>query len=138
MNFEETIKAKHVFEDRLREFLDLASVMTDRELEIALARLADVIPQQTEARRLQSLFKGKLLNEYLKLRRSGGKEHKKFRRLLGPDWKTLPSWASRESIEDYFLRCTAEATVIPEGMSIEDNSVVTEADMARTVKLLAP
>jgi hypothetical protein len=139
MNFEETIRAKHAFEDRVHEFLDLASVMTEREIEIVLARLADALPGQTDAGRLQSLLKGKLLSTYLELRKTGEKtQRRKFRRLFGPEWKSLPQWKARERFNDYVVRCATEASVIPEGVTFDENAQTSQADMTKTVKLLAP
>ena len=79
MNTEEAIRERHAFEDNVKRFLDLASAMSDRELEIALARLVDMLKGKKE-NAIQIQVRGEILNFYFDLRRSGTKTQKKLRR----------------------------------------------------------
>ena len=45
MGYEEQIRFKHSVEDALAELVLYASLLTDRELELAIAKLGDAAPQ---------------------------------------------------------------------------------------------
>jgi hypothetical protein len=73
MSIEEAVRERHDFEKRLKQFLELAASMTDKELEIALARLADVVTWSKPKSPDEAAFKGMILNLYYRMRISGAK-----------------------------------------------------------------
>ncbi len=77
---EQAVRQQQAFEERLREFLSIASSMTTQELEIALARLADLL--QTTKPQLESIrTKGAILNVYYQLRAAGLKRQSTLARI---------------------------------------------------------
>lgn len=77
---EQAVRQQQAFEERLREFLSIASSMTTQELEIALARLADLL--QTTKPQLESIrTKGGILNVYYQLRAAGLKRQSTLARI---------------------------------------------------------
>ena len=88
MSFEQQIKEKHAFEDRLQQFLFVASIMTDREIELTLARLADALSSGVSTNR--ALFNGRVLKTYYDMRRSGAKRHRQLKRMFLTSLPGLP------------------------------------------------
>ncbi|MCX5869313.1 MAG: hypothetical protein NTY00_01505 [Deltaproteobacteria bacterium] len=78
---EQAIRAQHEFGKRLKEFLKLASSMSDKELEIALARLADMVTREKPDAEPAVRFKGMVLNLYYRMRLSGGKSQSTLARM---------------------------------------------------------
>lgn len=78
---ESAVRDRHLFEDRLTQFLALAAAMTDRELEIALARLADRISASNDALSGDTRFKGEVLHCYYSLRQSNAKKQNRLARV---------------------------------------------------------
>jgi len=76
----QAVRQQQVFEERLREFLSMASSMTNQELEIALARLADLL-QTTETQPESIRTKGTILNIYYQLRAAGLKKQSTLARI---------------------------------------------------------
>lgn len=77
---EEAVREEQAFEKRLREFLSIASGMTNQELEIALARLADLF-QTTKDQPDSIRIKGTILNIYYQLRAAGLKKKSTLARI---------------------------------------------------------
>lgn len=69
MNYEDQIRFKHASEDALSRYISYLSVMSDREIELCIAKLADQLDSfpDTELKQLLQL-KGYITTEYLKLR----------------------------------------------------------------------
>lgn len=127
MKIEELIRARHEFEDDVREFLDLASAMSNRELEIALARLADMLNEEKEEE-ASIRVSGELLKIYYDLRTRGVKRQFKFKRGLLGKYSNSPEDLIEELTSWDLLpeNCVA----IPQPPDREDP--------VGTVKLLAP
>ena len=77
---EQAVREKQAFDERLREFLSIASSMTNQELEIALARLADSL-QRTKDHPESIRIKGTILNIYYQLRVAGLKKQSTLARI---------------------------------------------------------
>lgn len=77
---EQAVRQQQAFEERLREFLSMASSMTNQELEIALAKLADLL-QTTKAQPESIRTKGAILNTYYQLRAAGLKKQSTLARI---------------------------------------------------------
>ncbi|MGN6280352.1 hypothetical protein [Frateuria sp.] len=93
MSVEQAVRKHHAFQDRLRFFLMAAAVMTDREIELALARMADGLPTTIDPDRL--LFNGQVLKAYYDLRRSGQAKHRAFKRMAFKSVPGIPPWPSK-------------------------------------------
>lgn len=101
MSIEQAVKARHEFEDRVREFLQLASLLTDRELELALGRLLDMISgRNTEQFHVQ--LRGEILKHYYDLRKQGLRRQRRFTR-----------WQFKAS-SDYYVAATVEFWLLPD------------------------
>jgi len=81
-SYEESVRATHAFEDTARLLLDLASALTDQELELALAKLADRVGDTTDEEADDAQVRGLLLTGYYQLRRAGTLRHKPAKRAL--------------------------------------------------------
>jgi len=77
-SIERAVREKQVFERKVREFLSIASSMTNQELEIALARLADRLQATQGDEEFRS--KGAILNIYYQLRVAGLKKQSSLAR----------------------------------------------------------
>ena len=77
---EQAVRQQQAFKERLREFLSMASSMTNQELEIALAKLADLL-QTTKAQPESIRTKGAILNTYYQLRAAGLKKQSTLARI---------------------------------------------------------
>lgn len=146
MTIETAIRERHAFEDRVRIFLELASVMTDREIEIALARLVDMLNEdRNEASRTNISLKGELLKAYFDLRRQGSKPQRKIKRTLqlipADPQLCLPVrkanlWG-RENWSAYLIRCTTEM-ILFHTSQIPPSASPSPPSPTDIVKLLAP
>lgn len=110
MNMEGAVRERHAFDDRVKQFLDLASMMTERELEIAIGKLVDVLNTQPQQQH-HIQIRGEILNSYYSLRRRGiKKQRNKLKRALFSNFHDgLPPWET-ETLSDYLARC---ATTYP-------------------------
>jgi hypothetical protein len=81
MDTEQAIRERHRFQDRVTEFLKLASRMTERELELALGRLLDML-EADPSQSLQVQIKGDVLRQYYDLRRQGERKQRTLARWL--------------------------------------------------------
>ena len=127
MKVEEIIRARHEFEDSVRAFLDLASAMSDRELEIALARLADML-REDRKHEASIRVSGELLKLYFDLRTQGAKvQHKRKRGFFG----------KYEDDSDALVDEITTWELLPDGFS-EIPQPKGREDALGTVKLLAP
>lgn len=77
-SLERAVRELHEFEDRMADFLRLASALTDRELQVALAKLADLHVAQPGSQVVQ--LKGQILGAYYVLRSDGTKSQSKLSR----------------------------------------------------------
>jgi hypothetical protein len=83
MGFENLVKAKHELEDAVLRYLGYASVMSIRELEIALGRIADRAFNCKEQDLLGSLYLGgEMLKTLIHLRRVREVKERKFMRVI--------------------------------------------------------
>lgn len=122
MNIEQAVKARHEFEDRVKKFLELASLLTDRELEISLGRLADMLnTRQKEQHHVQ--IKGEILKNYYDLRKHGLRKQRKFAR-----------WQYEDNSEE-FITTTAEFWLLPDSQ-LEPPPSPTNTPLNEMVKLL--
>jgi hypothetical protein len=98
MTLEETIREKQRFKKSVIEFLSIATALTNQELEIALARIADWMNTMSdEQSRIQWRFRGQLLKSYYDLRLAGKKRVAMLKRIKGKwdnsltfRWKSIP------------------------------------------------
>lgn len=68
MSYEETIRAKHEFEDSFKEMLQILSVMDHRELELAAAKLGDGVRGDDRLDTNSALLTAKIIHMILNLR----------------------------------------------------------------------
>jgi len=143
MSVEEAIRERHAFEDRLRRFLELVSWMDDRELEIALGRLADMLDSDPN-RQLQIRVRGEVLKTYFDLRRSGAKKQSSIKRGLArqgfKSWPTamLPrDWRKRESESEWFVRNASTFLLVSDKL-VAAPFTTDGAPVTDVVKRLAP
>lgn len=74
MSYEQAVMKKHIFEQSVRGFLKYTAVMTNEEIEISMARLADILELDliyNEEEKLHRTIKGALLFKYLECRIAG-------------------------------------------------------------------
>lgn len=72
MSVEKAVREKHAFRGRLLEFLSIASLLTNDEIEIALGRLVDMLEAaEDEHQKLDIRVKGTALKLYFDLRQAG-------------------------------------------------------------------
>jgi hypothetical protein len=122
MDIEQVVKARHDFEDRLKVFLKLASLLTDRELEIALGRLADMLASR-HSEQLHIQLKGQVLKSYYDLRKQGVRKQRKMAR-----------WQYRSTSEE-FVETAADFWLLP-GNQLEPPPSPTNTTVDDMVKLL--
>lgn len=97
MSYEEAIKAKHEFEDSLKEVLYICSVLTKRELELAVGRIGDGIEQKDpNIHKESTVLTAKIIGIILSLRAQGRSKESKMLRL----------WLRRKK-HDYALQVAA-------------------------------
>lgn len=149
MNVEDTIRNRHAFEDRVKTFLELISVMTTREIEIALARLVDLLASESdEAIHANMRVKGELIKAYYNMRLKGAKQQRRLKRafaaFLDPTNclppRKQPKWykiAEPEPNEAYYIRCVTEVMLFP-GKQIPPSSTQENPGPQEMVKLLSP
>jgi|GEM_PF-6654803 len=124
-SFEQAIRQKQAFEKKLAVFLKLVRCMTNDEIEITTARLADQISNSKESHKYlrQTLrVKGAILSTYFRLRVAKSKKYSHFARIkmgLGED----------SIIES---ACSFELDLPPFAMDLTSEDFITEK-----VKLLA-
>ena len=69
MSVEKAIREKQAFRDRVEEFLTIPTAMTNDEIEIALARLADMLGSAVNQHQHTNIqLKGTVLKYYFDLR----------------------------------------------------------------------
>lgn len=90
MGYEDEVRARHAFEQAIRDFLSLLSAMTREEMELSIGRIADNLNSEASAVcETQSLLKGKVLRIYLDLRHERVLKQNKLRRLrMRPEMKS--------------------------------------------------
>lgn len=83
MSYEKAIRQKHAFQDSLEYFLKLIALMSNRELEITAARLADALSSEKQLKNPDSKrLAGQLVHYTLKMRANGEAKQKGFQRAL--------------------------------------------------------
>lgn len=81
MSYESAIKLKHATEDSFKALLSYTSAMSERELELAAAKLADIVSaEQSQLDQQNGLLVGEVLNKLIGLRRAGQIRESKTRR----------------------------------------------------------
>lgn len=81
MTIEEEVRKKHEFDDMQDELLKLASELSLRELEIAMAKLADKLLEEKEDTEKNNLkIKGEILRQFYEVRKGDPSKEKKFKR----------------------------------------------------------
>ena len=137
MSYEQAVRERHAFEDRIRNFLNLASVMTDRELELALSRLADMLTHMGDQPHVR--IRGEVVKQYLGLRRVGQRKERALKRMF---FKPVPGMVAHDprietNSSDYYVRCIANFPLLVEGQLAPPGST-TNASFDQTVLMLAP
>ena len=137
MSIEQAMRERHAFEDRLRNFLILASIMTDREVEIALSRLVDMAAHMGAPP--QVVFKGKVLASYLDIRRQNRRAHRPLKRALFRRLPGMPLFDGRidQSNPDYWIRSIANFTLLAE-YQLAPPAANNGQEIDETILLLAP
>ena len=138
MNMEDAVRERHAFEDRVKRFLDLASLMTDRELEIALGRLVDLLKTRSKQRQHVQV-RGEILNSYYDLRRRGVKKQRKLKRALivHPDGLFLLKRDRDQAVSDYLIGSAVTFQLLS-GRQMSPPPAKTEQPLGEMVKLLSP
>lgn len=118
MSIEKAVRERHEFEDRMRRFISLASVMTNREIELSLSRIADMSHHMEGD--LQVIFRGQLLNAYYRLRVSGARRMRLMKRLFFSPVPGMPAKNRRidSSISDYWIRSISNFDIFQSGQSM--------------------
>jgi len=82
MSYEEAVRAKHAFQNSLKEFFRYASAMTTEEVELAMGRIADRLSTaNSEEARFHYQVKGTALKMYFDFRQAANKSHAMVLRL---------------------------------------------------------
>ena len=81
MSYEETVRAKHEFEDAFKEVLQLLSVMDRRELELTAAKLGDGLQSDDLIDNNSALLTARIIQMILALRSRGELAPKKMSRV---------------------------------------------------------
>jgi hypothetical protein len=82
MSLEEQVRAKHEFQDSFFELLECLTAMTSREIEIAVARIADKLPNiHDETIKQSSLITGQGSRIILSLRNNNALSESKLKRV---------------------------------------------------------
>lgn len=137
MSIEQVVRARHEFEDRLTNFLVLASIMTDREIEIALSRLADMAKHMGESPEV--MLRGHVLARYFELRRKNRRPQRAFKRVIFFGVSGMPKYDSRidRSPSDHYVRSIANFTLLVDGQIAPPNAADGQ-EIDETILLLAP
>lgn len=137
MSIEQAVRERHAFEDRLKNFLILASILTDRELEISLSRLADMAKNMGEAPEI--LLRGQVLMSYCELRRRGTRRHRAFKRVVFTNVPGMLPFDGRidSGPSDHYIRATANFPLLIRNQMAPPPSTE-DGDINQTVLLLAP
>lgn len=137
MSYEQAIRERHAFEDRLRNFLTLASVMTARELEIALSRLADMLVHMGDIPQVR--LRGEVLRHYMELRANGVRRERAIKRLMYRRCAEMPPFDPRidRSESDWYVRAMANFRLLEEGQIAPPTGAATST-LEETMLLLAP
>ena len=105
VTLEETIRQKQRFRKSVAEFLSIAAALTNQELEIALARIADWMNSMSDEQiRTKWQFREKLLKSYYDMRLTGKKRLNVLKRLGGKCDNQFTFKRTWEPDEEYFLR----------------------------------
>ena len=136
MSIEDAVRVRHSFEDRLRNFLTLASFMDDRELEIALARLADMVLHAPDSAAIR--LRGEALKQYWDLRTSGLAPYSQWKRAFASPPPGMVHFDARidRSPSDRFVRSISNFVLLVDGQIAPPPSV-TPTSFSETSKLLA-
>lgn len=114
MTLEETIRQKQRFRKSVAEFLSIATALTDQELELALARIADWMNATSdEQAQIHWRFRGQLLKPYYDMRLARKKRLNIFKRFEGK-WDKWMQWTpwSAQTDEKYFLGWLLEHSIM--------------------------
>jgi hypothetical protein len=136
MTIEDAIRERHAFEERLKEFLKLTSAMSDRELEIALARLADMLQQKGDDERaaFSIRLKGEVTKLYYDLRLSRNKRPSRLQRIAVTSGHNFTGFGN---VLEELVDKAIGYPLAPSG-PIPDFKDSTGQAFAERVKLLAP
>ena len=137
MSIEQAVRERHAFEDRLTNFLTLASIMADREIELALSRLADMLANMGDNTHVK--FRGLVLKSYFDLRRKNIRQQRVFKRIFFPNVTGMPPFDHRidKDQADHFVRSIANFTLLT-GNEIAAPKGPNDQPINETVLLLAP
>jgi hypothetical protein len=91
MNFEHTVRQRHAFDVAAKGFLAALAGLTNEEIELALARVADrLVACSEETAQVKHVVRGRVLQLYLGLRTTSKTRHSsRMRRKLKPIAKEL-------------------------------------------------
>lgn len=137
MSIEQVVRERHAFEDRMRNFLTIASVMTDREIELALSRLADMLTHMGGAPHVK--IRGQALKQYFDLRRAKQRQERFFKRLMFKPLPGMPPYDQRidQDQSSYLIRSTANYPLLLDGQLAAPAGTASQS-FNETVLLLAP
>jgi len=143
MKYETIIQEKHLFEDRVSQFLDLISRMDDREIERALGRLLDFMAvADSDYDKAHIQLRGEILQSYLKLRKAGLRKQRIGVGIIRDpvprdDFASFPKRSYFDDPSDYQLRCATKAELITREAFRVMNQII-DKPIDERVKLLAP
>lgn len=136
MSYEQAVRERHAFEDRLRNFLDIASVLNARELEVALSRLADMLTHMGDVPAVR--LRGEVLKGYMELRAAGQRRERTMKRMFFQAVPGMPAFDKRidQNMSDWLVRSIANFQLLVDGQ-IEPPGSATSATFEETVLLLS-
>jgi len=137
MSIEQAVRERHAFEDRMRNFLTLASVMTNREIELALSRLADMFTHMGGAPHVH--IRGQVLKQYFNLRLANQRQERFLKRILFKPLPGIPPYDQRidQDQSSYLIRSAANYPLLLDGQIAAPAGAASQS-FDETVFLLAP
>jgi hypothetical protein len=134
-SLEQSVRERQRFEEMLREFLSIACGMTNSELEITLARLADSL-QAANSKPDSIRIKGRILNTYYQLRAAGLKQQSTRTRLILKINATVGTlWLG--TFSEYLISKLAQYR-LPEIPQAANTPYASDDAFDAHIKLLAP
>jgi hypothetical protein len=133
---EEAIRKRHAFEDRVKIFLEMASIMTNREIEVALGRLADIFTTDEIPAHVQ--IRGEILKLYYDLRLGGIRKYRSFKRQWSPSVPGLPpaDYKAHRTLSDHLISSLVTFRLLSDNCLAAPPSS-NQQPLSETVKLLS-
>jgi hypothetical protein len=136
MSYEQLVRERHAFEDRLRNYLHLLSVLNARELEVALSRLADMLTHMGDVPAVR--IRGEVLKRYMELRAVGERRERPMKRMFFRAVAGMPPFDGRidKYSGDWIIRSVANFPLLVDGQ-IAPPASSTAATFDETILLLS-